>query len=150
MRRSLAEHPGLPPQVSEVAARIVGSEVPHTEPLMQAGLDSLAAVDLRRELTAAFDLDSDALAPTLVFDYPSIEAIADHLLPLLPRPAAPPPPPPAAAVQAAMAAAGRQSQHAQMELRATVESVPRASKRSAPPINPNAPTLTGCALQHRT
>lgn len=61
---------------------------------MQAGLDSLAAVDLRRELIAVFGLDADALSPTLVFDYPSVEAIAEHLLPLLPLspPTSPPPP----------------------------------------------------------
>ncbi len=84
-------------QVSEVAARIVGAPVPVAEPLMQAGLDSLAAVDLRQELIATFDLNADALSPTLVFDYPSVEAIAEHLLPLLP---APPALPPAEAAQA--------------------------------------------------
>lgn len=64
----------------------MGRAVPAGEPLMQAGLDSLAAVDLRRELTSLFLLGPDALSPTLVFDYPSVEAIAEHVLPLLPLP----------------------------------------------------------------
>lgn len=64
----------------------MGHPVPAGEPLMQAGLDSLAAVDLRRELASLFLLGPDALSPTLVFDYPSVEAIAEHVLPLLPLP----------------------------------------------------------------
>ena len=40
-------------QVSAAAARIVGSAVPPAAPLMQAGMDSLGAVELRRELAAA-------------------------------------------------------------------------------------------------
>ena len=40
------------PQVSAAAARIVGAPVPAAAPLMQAGMDSLGAVELRRELAA--------------------------------------------------------------------------------------------------
>ena len=40
-------------QVTAAAARIVGAEVPPGTPLMQAGMDSLGAVELRRELAAA-------------------------------------------------------------------------------------------------
>lgn len=141
------------PQVSDIAARITGAAVPPGEPLMQAGLDSLAAVDLRRELITSFQLDADALAPTLVFDYPSVQAITEHLLPLLP-----PPPPlllpsaqtpvftqlppstraasvPAVAPDAVAASPG-----------AGEVAVLRAPKRAVPPVNPNAPTLTGCAV----
>ena len=131
----------LAPQVSEVAARIVGAMVPVDEPLMQAGLDSLAAVDLRRELTATFDLATDALAPTLVFDYPSIDAITEHVLPLLPPPTLP------AAPLRHLQAAGTLPLASQVEAApaADAEAAPRMPKRVAPPANPNAPTLTGCA-----
>jgi len=40
-------------QVTMAAARIVGAPVPPATPLMQAGMDSLGAVELRRELAAA-------------------------------------------------------------------------------------------------
>lgn len=39
-----------------MAERIVGAAVPRGEPLMQAGLDSLGAVDLRREMTTLLQL----------------------------------------------------------------------------------------------
>jgi aryl carrier-like protein len=44
------------PQVSAVAERIVGGTIAPDASLMQAGLDSLGAVDLRRELAAALQL----------------------------------------------------------------------------------------------
>ena len=40
-------------QITSAAARIVGAPVPPDTPLMQAGMDSLGAVELRRELAAA-------------------------------------------------------------------------------------------------
>jgi Phosphopantetheine attachment site len=53
---------------------------------LQAGLDSLGAVDLRNSLSAAFQ--TDALPATLAFDYPTVAALAQLLLSLQPRPAA--------------------------------------------------------------
>ena len=47
--------------------------------LMDAGLDSLMAVQLRNQLSKAFAL-ARALPATLMFDYPTIEALAGHLL----------------------------------------------------------------------
>lgn len=43
---------------------------------MEAGLDSLGAVELRNTLTAALHLD---LPATLTFDYPTVEALAQYL-----------------------------------------------------------------------
>lgn len=47
-------------------------------PLMQAGLTSNTAVLLRDELGR--DLPGINLPPTLIFDYPSIQAMADFIL----------------------------------------------------------------------
>jgi acyl transferase domain-containing protein/SAM-dependent methyltransferase len=47
--------------------------------LMDAGLDSLMAVQLRNQLSTALGLDR-ALPATVMFDYPTIEALAEHLL----------------------------------------------------------------------
>ncbi len=46
--------------------------------LMDLGMDSLMAVQLRNALTQALAL-TPPLASTLMFDYPTIEAIAEHL-----------------------------------------------------------------------
>lgn len=43
---------------------------------MEAGLDSLAAVELRNQLSAHFNID---LAPTLSFDFPTAAALATHI-----------------------------------------------------------------------
>ena len=47
------------------------------QPLMEAGLDSLGAVELRNQLAATFP--SAELSATLTFDHPSIRALATFI-----------------------------------------------------------------------
>ena len=69
--------------VSEVVGRDVGDDVP----LMEAGLDSLGAVELRSRLAQRLGGDAEAALPeTLVFDYPTVRQLEERVASL----AAPP------------------------------------------------------------
>ena len=57
-----------------------GGEITPSTPLMEAGVDSLAATELSNRLQADTGL---ALSPTLVFEQPTPRAIAAHVLELL-------------------------------------------------------------------
>ena len=63
--------------VQDAVDAVVGSRVPADEPLMAAGLDSIAAVELQQTLTDALGLTT--LPPMLVFDHPTVAALAAHL-----------------------------------------------------------------------
>ena len=67
-------------QILAVMETVVGHGVGLDEPLMAAGLDSLGTVELRNTLEGKFGLQ---LPATLVFDYPSVAALADLLYPQL-------------------------------------------------------------------
>ena len=70
-------------EVSATVRGILGADVAANEPLMSAGLDSLSSVEFRNSLEAKLGVE---LPSTLVFDYPSVDAItllvASKLLPL--------------------------------------------------------------------
>ena len=60
-------------QIGSLVEAVVGSRIAVDQPFMEAGLDSLAAVELRNSLMSAFGLE---LPATVTFDHPSIEALA--------------------------------------------------------------------------
>jgi acyl transferase domain-containing protein/NADPH:quinone reductase-like Zn-dependent oxidoreductase/NAD(P)-dependent dehydrogenase (short-subunit alcohol dehydrogenase family) len=68
--------------VGEQVARVVGAASAQTiavdQPLNEIGLDSLMAVDLRNRLTRGLALPR-SLPATLVFEYPTLEALAGYL-----------------------------------------------------------------------
>jgi acyl carrier protein len=57
--------------------RLPRGEVGPRERLFDLGVDSLLAIELKKRLEAALDL---RLSPTLLFDYPSVDALTRYLL----------------------------------------------------------------------
>jgi len=60
-------------KVATEVRRMLGTSVERSQPLMEAGMDSLGAVELRTALNTAFSLD---LPATATFDFPSIAALS--------------------------------------------------------------------------
>merc|ERR1712194_248439 len=66
-------------KIKEVALAIIGDDdVEADTPLMEAGVTSSTAVILKDEL--AQEIPGVKLPPTLIFDYPSINAIAEFIM----------------------------------------------------------------------
>eukprot|EP00959_Pyramimonas_sp_CCMP1952_P285761 5975024-Pyramimonas_sp.AAC.1 len=67
-------------RVMDCVSLILGTEISAGDPLLSAGLDSLGALEVRSALASDFGAE---LPGTLVFDYPSVEAITVYLSDLL-------------------------------------------------------------------
>lgn len=63
-------------QLAQVLGFANADKIHVRQRLFDLGLDSLMAVELKNRLEAALEL---AIAPTLMFDYPTVEALVDHL-----------------------------------------------------------------------
>ena len=63
--------------VEAIVHSVLGRTPEPSKPLMEAGLDSLGAVELRNALSTRFNLPD--LPATLTYDYTTIEAIAGYL-----------------------------------------------------------------------
>jgi acyl carrier protein len=80
-----AVHASVRAQAQEVLRGILGAEVGMEEPLMAAGLDSLASVEFRNALEGRLAV---SLPATLIFDHPTVGAIAAFVASRLPAAAA--------------------------------------------------------------
>ena len=63
--------------VLRIAVDVLGKNVSENEPFMQAGLDSMGAIELRAALQAEFP--SAELAATITYDYPTAVAMGKYL-----------------------------------------------------------------------
>jgi polyketide synthase 12 len=64
-------------EVASVLGHANAEEVVADRAFKELGFDSLAAVELRNRLSAAI---GRRLSPTLVYDYPNVQSLVDHLL----------------------------------------------------------------------
>lgn len=62
--------------VRTIAQEVMGTVIDADAPLMSAGLDSLSAVDFVSTLATKLELE---IAPTVLFDHPTINSLASFL-----------------------------------------------------------------------
>lgn len=63
-------------KLREIMQNLFGLDVAPSQPLMEAGLDSLSAAELQNAIATAF---STELPATVMFDYPTLEALAGYV-----------------------------------------------------------------------
>jgi acyl carrier protein len=63
--------------IQRLVENIVGTSIAIAQPFSESGLDSLGAIELRDAIAQTFGVKD--LPATLVFDYPTIEALAGFL-----------------------------------------------------------------------
>jgi aryl carrier-like protein len=78
-RRRLALLAFIRTQVRSVLGLESSADISEEKPLMEMGLDSLMAVELRNRLRTRL-ATQQSLPATLIFDYPTVAALTDHLL----------------------------------------------------------------------
>ncbi len=66
-----------PADIQVIVEGILGMSVAADQPIMEAGLDSLGAVELRNTIATKFGIEE--LPATLVFDYPTAHGLAAYL-----------------------------------------------------------------------
>lgn len=84
-----SQHPFADPgesrrRVSDLVETLLGEKPGDSQPLLDAGLDSLSAVELRNVLAAETGI---AMPATVIFDYPSVSDLAAFITSLVPAPA---------------------------------------------------------------
>jgi acyl transferase domain-containing protein/acyl carrier protein len=101
----LSVRAGVAAMVADTLGHASPDELRHDVGLLELGLDSITAVDLVRDLSAAY---SRRVSVTDLFDHPTIEELADLVAAPEPPAPAPPPvaPPPVAPASAAARPAG--------------------------------------------
>jgi acyl carrier protein len=63
-------------ELKQIASEVINKDVSVDAPLMDAGLDSISATELSNKISAHLNTE---LSPTLLFDHPSLQSIADAL-----------------------------------------------------------------------
>ena len=63
-------------ELKQIASEVINKDVSVNAPLMDAGLDSIAATEFSNKISAHLNTE---LSPTLLFDHPSLRSIADAL-----------------------------------------------------------------------
>ena len=64
-------------ELQEIIKDVLGIVVSPQQPLMEVGLSSLSALELRNAISTRFAYQE--LSTTFVFDYPTIDAMSQHL-----------------------------------------------------------------------